>query len=448
MDLVKTWGAVLSEIELSVSRPMFATFLAKTTLSSLKDNEAVVSFSNPLIKEMVESRYSSLIKTLLEKYSKRKVNLTFQVKNEVKTEKVSGPLFINTFPSVSFEDTIFRSHLNPLLTFESFAVSGSNQMAYAAARAVVQNLGKAYNPLFLYGGVGVGKTHLMQAIGIALLRKDDNIRIISCSGEEFTNEIIDAIRSKTTYKFKDKFRNARVLLIDDVQFIAGKNAVQEEFFHTFTAIYNRGSQIILTSDRPPSEIAKLEERLRSRFEGGLLIDIQSPDFELRSAILLIKAKQKGVNLPMQIAQVLAQEVSDARRLEGSLIRLLTEAQVRKEPISLNLVHRLFGKKQARPAFAKSFTVNDFFQAVVKYYGVTASLLKSNNRAQPIVLPRQVLMFLLRTELGLSLNEIGVFLGGRDHTTIMHGVKKITSLVSEKEDLKKDLFSIKSLLGEK
>ncbi len=266
--------------------------------------------------------------------------------------------------------------------------------------------------------------------------------MIFCTGEEFTNEIIDAIRSKNTHRFKDKFRSVHMLLIDDVQFIAGKNAVQEEFFYTFNAIYRRGSQIVFTSDRSPSEISKLEERLRSRFEGGLLIDIQQPDFELRAAIVLIKAKQRGVNIPMNVAQELATQISDARRLQGSLIRLLTEAGVKKEPITLSLVHRLFGKNLSSPV-SNNLSPGTFINAVARHYGVKVSVLKGASRSRPIVLPRQVLMYILRTESRLSLNEIGSLLGGRDHSTILHGVDKITFLLSSNKDIQKDIFSIKN-----
>lgn len=448
MDPVKVWGLVLSEIELKVTRPMFTAFFSKTRLESLNNSTAVVLVNNPLIKEIIASRYYSIIEDLLKKHTHQRLHLVFKVGREIKQYEEPGPLFSQTKED-GFAQSVKRSHLNPLYNFENFAVSSSNQMAYAAARAVSQSPGKAYNPLFLYGGVGVGKTHLMQAIGIELLKKVSEVKIIFCTGEEFTNEIIEAIRSKNTYRFKDKFRSVHMLLIDDVQFIAGKNAVQEEFFYTFNAIYRRGSQIVFTSDRSPSEISKLEERLRSRFEGGLLIDIQLPDFELRTAIVLIKAKQRGVSLPMNVAQGLATQVSDARRLEGSLIRLITEAQVRKEPITLELVHRLFGKSN-KPFLPTNNTVSPavFITAVSKHFGVKTSLLKGERRSRPIVVPRQILMFLLRTELGLSLNEIGSFLGGRDHTTILHGIEKISLLLTTNKEIQNDVLAIKNFIGSK
>lgn len=449
MDKTKVWGLVLSEIELQVTRPMFAAFFSKTRLESLDDNTAVVLVTNPLIKEIVESRYYPTIESLIKKHTHNKnMQLLLKVGGENKKYEEPGPLFYKPIEN-SLEKSVKYAHLNPLYSFENFAVSGSNQMAYAAAKAIAQSPGKAYNPLFLYGGVGVGKTHLMQAIGVELLRKNRDTKIIFCTGEEFTNEIINAIRSKNTQQFKDKFRNAHMLLIDDIQFIAGKNAVQEEFFYTFNAIYRRGSQIVFTSDRPPSEISKLEERLRSRFEGGLLIDIQIPDFELRSAIILIKAKQRGVDLQMNIAQELATQISDARRLEGSLIRLITESEVRKEAITLSLVHKLFGgSNKPRHALRSSLTPGSFISAVSRHFNIKTSLLKGSGRSRSIVLPRQVLMYLLRTELGLSLNEVGSFLGGRDHSTILHGIEKISLLLSNNKDLQTDIFTIKNYVGNK
>lgn len=448
MDKTKVWGLVLSEIELKVTRPMFAAFFSKTRLESLDNNTATILFTNPLIKEIVQSRYYSIIEELFKKHAHQNIKLVFKVGEEHKTVDEPGPLFSRPIED-SFENRITNSHLNPFYNFDNFAVSGSNQMAYAAARAVSQSPGKAYNPLFLYGGVGVGKTHLMQAIGIEALKKNSNLKIIFCTGEEFTNEIIDAIRSKNTRRFKDKFRTANMLLIDDIQFIAGKNAVQEEFFYTFNTIHRRGSQIVFTSDRPPSEISKLEERLRSRFEGGLLIDIQNPDFELRTAIILIKARQRGVNLPMSVAQELATQISDARRLEGSLIRLITEAEVRKEAITLNLVHKLFGKNtNPNLVVRSSLTPSLFINAVSRHFSIKSSLLRGAGRSRPVVFPRQILMYLLRTELGLSLNEIGSFLGGRDHSTVLHSIEKISFLLSNNKELQTDVLTIKNYIGSK
>lgn len=441
MDNAKIWSLVLSEIELAVSRPTFAAFFSKTKLQDLNNENAIVAVSNPLVKQILETRYIPTIEDLIKKHTNKSVHVTLTIKEEGGNGEVEGPLFTKR-TTASIESLIEKYHLNPLYTFENFAVSSTNQMAYAAAQSVANSPGKAYNPLFLYGGVGVGKTHLMQSVAVEILKHDNTVRVVFCSGEEFTNEIIDAIRLKNTHRFKDKYRNAEILLIDDIQFIAGKNAVQEEFFYTFNAIQKRGAQIILTSDKPPSEISKLEDRLRSRFEGGLLIDIQQPDFELRTAIVLIKARLRGINLTMNVAQELATQVSDGRRLEGTLVRLVSESEVKKEPITVEFVSRLFGKQERPKSQQFSFSSQSIMNAVSRYYGVKLSLIKSTTRAKPVSTPRQVLMYLLRTEMNLSLNDIGALLGGRDHTTILHGVDKINKLIERDKEIKEDVFKIK------
>ncbi len=446
MDNANLWQIVLSELELQVSKPTFATFFAKTALVSLEKEVATVGCPNPLIQRMIETRYYSLLKSILDKHTANNISLLFAVtKEEVGTQepKTPGPLFVR---EEELPDIARLAHLNPFFTFENFAVSTCNQMAYAAAVAVSRSPGTAYNPLFLYGGVGVGKTHLMQAIGHTLLEKDRNFKLIACMGEEFTNEIIDAIQTKTTKRFKEKYRSVRILLIDDIQFIAGKNAVQEEFFHTFNTIQREGGQVVLTSDRPPAEISKLEERLRSRFEAGLIIDIAPPDFELRSAILLIKAKQRGISLPMDVAQVLAANVSSARRLEGTLIRLLTEAETKKLPLTPELAKSILGKTNGIEAVPKRrVNADEVLAAVAERFNLNIANLKGPKRDRALALPRQVAMHVLRVDVELPFMEIGKNLGGRDHTTIMHGVEKISTLLSTDEKLREDIVWIKNKL---
>ena len=336
--------------------------------------------------------------------------------------------------------------LNRDYTFANFAVSSSNQMAYAAATAVAETPGTSYNPLFFYGGVGVGKTHLMQAIGNDILSKQQTTRVIYCMGEEFTNEIIDAIQTKTTKRFKDKYRTAKVLLIDDVQFLEGKLKVQEEFFHTFNAIQREGGQVVLTSDRPPHEIDRLEERLQSRFEGGLLVDVQNPDFELRCAILRIKAQQKNIVLPVSIAQILAANSESVRKLEGLLTRLMTEAQFKKLPLSEELARSIVGRPVNQPAeLKKMVSPKQVAELVMKRFGITLTQIKSARRNRPLARPRQVLMYLLRTELNLPLEEVGDWVGGRDHTTVLHAVDTISTLLSTNELLRDDVSWIKKEL---
>jgi chromosomal replication initiator protein len=330
-------------------------------------------------------------------------------------------------------------------TFENFAVSSTNQMAHAAAIAVSKALGKAYNPLFLYGGVGVGKTHLMQAVAHEVLKKNPRLKVICCTGEEFTNEIVNAIRKKTTQEFKQKFRTTKLLMVDDIQFIAGKDRAQEEFFHTFNSVWRAGGQIILTSDRRPEEISKLEDRLRSRFEGGLTIDIQPPDFELRTAILLIKAQQRKFNLPMDIAQLIASNITSTRKLEGFLTRIMTEAITRKEPLTVELVSAIIGKSNGAVISQRLVKPKEVISAVANHFEIKIADLTGERRQKIIVVPRQVLMYLLRTELKIQLVEIGRLLGGRDHSTIIHGVEKITHSLPTSEQLRVDIAGIKQRL---
>ena len=338
-----------------------------------------------------------------------------------------------------------QAGLRPDFNFETFAVSSTNQMAHAAAQAVAKTPGKAYNPLFLYGGVGVGKTHLMQAIGNTLLARSPRAKVVYCTGEEFTNEIVNAIRKKTTDEFKKKFRTIRLLLVDDIQFIAGKEKAQEEFFHTFNAIWRVGGQIVLTSDRPPEEINKLEARLRSRFEGGLTIDIQPPDFELRTAILLIKAQQQGIKLPMDVAQLIAGNITSTRKLEGTLTRVISESKTRKTPLTPELATAILGKTNGNTTLQKVVKPKEILSAVASHFNLKIADLTGITRPKQIAEARQIVMYLLRTELKTSLVEIGNLLGGRDHTTVMHGVNKITKVLPESEDLRVDIMGIKTKL---
>ena len=453
MDSASVWKKTLSEIELVVSKPVFKTIFSQTSLIELSDGSAVIGCGNPLMINLIETRYLSLVKSILEGHVKKELRLSFVPKSIPRTQReFVEPLLVeretkNSYSpsySVSVDEIKRHAGINTNCTFDNFAVSSTNQMAYAAAQAVSVSPGTSYNPLFLYGGVGVGKTHLMMSLANVIIQKNSRIRVIYCMGEEFTNEIIEAIRNKTTDAFKRKYRSARLLLLDDVQFLAGKNTVQEEFFYTFNAIYQNGGQIVLTSDRPPHEISRLEDRLRSRFEGGLIIDISPPDFELRTAILLIKAKQRNVDMPIEIAKLIAGSVSDTRKLEGVLIRLITESQFKKTLIDEVMVRSVLGKSHV-PNEKKSVSAQKAISVTVNYYNLKINQIKSNKRDRPVALPRQILYYILRVELGLSLINIGELLGGRDHTTIMHGVKKISELMTKDEKIRGDIMSIKELL---
>ncbi|MBI3955367.1 chromosomal replication initiator protein DnaA [Candidatus Gottesmanbacteria bacterium] len=444
MDQQILWQTVLSDLELQVSKAVFQTLLSKIELLSISENTATISCQQPMLLNLIENRYYTLIKKTLDSYTKNDNKLVFTSKTKVVNRLTDGPLFTMPLTQQNAK-SLSEARLNADFTFKNFAVSSSNQMAYAAATAVAQAPGVSYNPLFLYGGVGVGKTHLMQAVGHELLKSNPAIKIIYCTGEEFTNEIIEAIGNKTTTPFKKKYRQADLLMIDDIQFIAGKYSVQEEFFHTFNAIHQIKKQIILTSDRPPEEINKLEERLRSRFEGGLTIDIGQPDFELRTAILLIKAKQRGVNLPMEAAQLLASNVDNIRKLEGVFIRVLTESQTRNIPLDEELVKNVLGKTVKNQLIDNKIAPQQAINAVASFYNLKLSQLKGARRDKYLSLPRQILYYLMRVELGIPLMNIGDLLGGRDHSTILHGVRKISNLLSTDEKIREDIMGIKNRL---
>lgn len=339
-----------------------------------------------------------------------------------------------------------KAHLREDYTFDSFAVSGSNEMAHAAASAVAASPGQVYNPLFLWGGVGVGKTHLMQAIGNTILKNDPDTPLTYCMGEEFLNEIIGAIRSKRTLEFKEKYRRLKVLLIDDIQFIAGKDTAQEEFFHTFNAITRSGGQVIMTSDRPPYEIHPLEDRLRSRFEGGLTIDIQQPTFELRTAILLIKSQKMGLDLPMNLAQIIASEVESTRKLEGVIYKLHSAHRFQNKPLDEHLVREVLGN-ESRPVISrKKLKPSAILRAVTSHFHVSASTLRGPSRKKDYVTARHIAMYLLKSELDVSYAEIGHSFGGRDHTSIMHAVSKIENEMADSSIINQHVNAIRSSLS--
>jgi len=439
------WKNILEELKISVSRAIFQTLFQNTFLISLEKDIAKVGCPSIYIQDLIEKRYYSLIKDIIDRQTKGNNSIVFTVKPIHVSNFETGPLFVQEKKQ---DQVISANHfqLRTDFTFENFAVSSSNQLPFAAATAVAKNPGSAYNPLFLWGGVGVGKTHLMHAIGHEILRLNPNAKIICCPGEEFTNEIINAIKTKNTDLFKKKYRSAKLLLLDDVQFIAGKETVQEEFFHTFNAIQREGGQIVLTSDRPPGEIAKLEERLRSRFEAGLIVDISTPDFELRTAILLIKARQRKIDITMEAAQLIASNIDSIRKIEGFLTRLTSDSQVKNIPISDELIRSLLGKNILdNQTNLKVVKPKEVIETVADYYKLKPSQFKSATRIREIAFPRQILMYLLRVEFKLPLVEVGNLLGGRDHTTIMYGVEKITNLLRDNEEIRVDISGIKQRL---
>lgn len=455
MEQDQVWKNVLSALKVSLSQANYQTWFSSTFVVSVKKvsdtRQAVeIGCSSSFIADGIEKRYFGLLQDALNQTTNLKNDITFIVRQKVKHDsKKVEPLFANSQPenTTLINEALRRGRVRPGFAFENFAVSGTNQMAHAAAEAVSNNPGYAYNPLFLYGGVGIGKTHLMLAIAHKLIEKDLNTAMSYCTGEDFTNEIVEAIRNKTTQAFKERYRKLKLLMVDDVQFIAGKDRVQEEFFHTFNTLQSSGSQIVLTSDCPPDEINKLEARLRSRFEAGLIVDIAPPDFELRAAITLIKSQERGFELPTEIAQVIAANIDSPRKIEGFLTKLTSHLSLTREPLTIELVNKLLGSTNGdTQAYKKPVSPQSVINAVSSYYSLGKRRLLGDSRAQTVALPRQILMYILRTDLGLSLQEVGRLVGGRDHTTVMHAVDKISKKIIEKSGLHEDILGIKKTIS--
>lgn len=443
-NLEKIWQSVLGELEVELGKSNFGLYFKNSQLLSLENSVAKLGFSNPAVGKQADQRYYTVVQTALQKAAKiEKLSLVFETiqgKQPATGNQNIGPLF--EAPKQDREAIAFaikHAGLRRDFVLEEFCVSTSNQLAFAAAQAVIKSPGKNYNPLFIWGGVGVGKTHLMQAIGHELLRQNPRLKVIYASGEQFTNEIIAGIRRQNTADFKEKYRSADALLIDDIQFLSGKDTAQEEFFHTFNAIQQREGQIVMTSDRKPADIKDLADRLRSRFEGGLVADISTPDSELKTAICILKARKRGIELSTSTAESLVNSVDNIRSLEGALQRVTSEAEVKKTPITEEFVAAVL--KLPVPGDQPPITKIDgrqILDLVCHYYNLPMKLLKSEKRDKPISEPRQILMYLLKINTRMTYMEIASFLNRADHTTIIHGVKKITGLLATNERITKEI----------
>lgn len=434
------WNSILSEVQVDVSTGTFLMYFKKTKLVSLENNVATVRVPTFMVADQLEKKYLALLKSILDKKTGATNSIIFTHMGNIKpVKKDEGPLFAIK-PEV-------EKFLNPRIKeeygFESLAVSDSNQLAYTASLAVSESPGKKYNPLFIYGAVGVGKTHLMHSIANKVLEKNPRAQVLYLTTEEFTNEVVEAIMNKSTLNVRKKFRHTDLLLLDDIQFLAGKEKVQEELFHTFNALVDRGGQIVFSSDRPPSELKKIEARLASRFEGGLTVDISPPNFELRCAILLIKSKKHNIDLSPEYAKLIAERIENTRALEGFLLKLVTLTLTKNTPITEGDIKRLLGEKQE----ARFLHPDTVIQTVCDFYNIKATQLKGERRNSIFVKPRQICMFLLKEDIRLPLKEIGNLLGGRDHTTVMHGVDKITNLLKTEARLSEELSFLRGkILG--
>lgn len=432
------WNGFLGEFEKNKEKtPVIFSILKQLTPIRVTGTSVVVACENYGVKGLLEKRRGE-VEAVLSQCVGKKTSLEI----EVQLRKTARPA---PTPLLAFQPTIddifARSGLHNKYRFDNFAVSGTNSVAFAAAHAVAKNPGSSYNPLFLYGGVGVGKTHLAQSVARIILEKTPTARVFFCPGDRFTNELIESIQEKSTARFRKKYRSLSLLIVDDIQFIAGKQTVQEEFFHTFNNIVSAGGQVILTSDRPPNEIKNLEDRLRSRFSGGLIVDIQLPDFELRSAILLIKAREKEIEISIEAAKIIAEQVSDSRALEGVLLSIYAKTLGKKEEIGLDDVSAFFDTKQAVKKVRIS--AHDIARAVCLYYNIKQIHLKGASRSESFSLPRQITMYLLRREIGMKYDEIAYFLKRKDHTTIMHGCEKIERMIIDNPVFKSEVDRIVS-----
>ncbi|HEX6303840.1 MAG TPA: chromosomal replication initiator protein DnaA [Anaerolineales bacterium] len=445
MKAEHAWQATIGQLQMDMPKAAYDTWVRDTECISYEDGTFIIGVQNAYARDWLESRLSSTIKRLLTGIMNRSIETRFVVwhaldahapveEHERENVDEEGPALQETNPSPAVT-------INLRYSFENFVVGASNRLAHAASLAVAEKPAQAYNPLFLYGGVGLGKTHLLHAIGHRC--SQNGLQVLYVSSEEFTNDLINAIRSHTTQAFRDKYRRIDVLLIDDIQFIAGKESTQEEFFHTFNTLHGQDKQVVISSDRPPKALVTLEERLRSRFEWGLTSDIQAPDFETRLAILRSKAERAGRHLPGEFMEVIARRVqSNIRELEGALTRVVAYADLSGLPLSQQLVDSALADLLPRRTQVQP---DEVIRTVAETFGVPTDEIVGRGRSRRIALPRQIAMYLLREEINISLPQIGETLGGRDHTTVMYGCDKIADLLERDDRLRRQILEIKEQL---
>ncbi|MFN2463192.1 MAG: chromosomal replication initiator protein DnaA [Candidatus Dormibacteria bacterium] len=439
------WNAAQEEWRYQIAKPSYEAWLKNARLLQLDGRTFHIGVPTKLAKDWLEDRYQALIKETLGAIMAGDVELTFEVTEQrvdVSVEAVIEDTSMMDEPDYDPKS----SQLNPKFTFDSFVPGHNSRFAHAAARAVADAPGDAYNPLFMYGGVGLGKTHLMHAIGHAVLKKGRRrAKVAYVTSERFMNEMIESIRRNSMNDFRQRYRNCDVLLIDDIQFLAGKDRTQEEFFHTFNALHELNRHIVISSDRPPKEIPTLEDRLRSRFEGGLIADIQPPDFETRVAILHSKVGPHNRLVPEEVLSFIAHKIQrNIRELEGALIRVLAYASVTHQPMTTETAARVL-EDILPTADTRSLTVDGIKRVVANFYGISVEEMCGKRRDRHIVFPRQVAMFIIREETASSLPAIGQAFGGRDHTTVLHSYEKIVNDCKEDQRVTSEVAKIRQLL---
>jgi chromosomal replication initiator protein len=446
MNSQQAWQATVGQLSMEMSKAAFDTWVRSAELISHQEETFTVGVQNAYARDWLESRLSTTVTRMLTSIVGRPQAVRFIVWHKeydlVQEEAESQDESSRPGETLPAGEYLRANHtINPRYTFDNFVVGASNRLAHAACMAVAENPARAYNPLFLYGGVGLGKTHLLHAIGNAALQQ--GLQVMYVSSEEFTNDLINAIRSHTTAAFRERYRRIGVLLIDDIQFIAGKESTQEEFFHTFNTLHGQDKQIVISSDRPPKAMVTLEERLRSRFEWGLTADIQPPDLETRIAILRSKADRAGRQVPVEILETVARLVqSNIRELEGALTRVMAFSDLSGHPLSPQLVQTALADLLPQRG---SLEPRQVLAAVANVFGLSLEELLGRGRSREVALPRQVAMYLMREEVNASLPQIGEALGGRDHTTVMYACDKVADLIERDDRLRRQVLQIREQL---
>lgn len=446
MDFDQIWKNAQEELKVVLAPAVFQTFVAKTQLISYKDKVATIGCPNSYLVDINKKRYFDLFKSALDNQTKEDTSVVFILQDPIKVEDPSSAPLFNYTPSPQVQQNL----LHPKYTFETLVVGNSNNFAYAAALGIVKNPGLSYNPFFIWGGVGVGKTHLMQAIGHELIKNNNHYKIRYFPAETFGNELIAALKSKNINHFKDKYRNCDCILVDDIQFIAGKEYIQEEFFHTFNALHMSGRQVILTSDRKPSEIKGLEDRLVSRFMGGLTVDIQLPDFEMRSAIIKQKTEEKNLKISSEAINFIADNIqSNIRDIEGKLQQIAVKSLSQNiTEITLPLIQGYFNSSSSESRIQNldsKINPRHLISICAKQFNIKTGDLCGKSRQKDLVAARHLTAYLLLTESNLALEEVGRLLGGRDHTSIMHARDKIHTDLSTNPQLRQLVHQIKAQL---
>ncbi|KSU81672.1 MULTISPECIES: chromosomal replication initiator protein DnaA [Fictibacillus] len=437
------WNKALAAMEKKVSKPSFETWLKSTAAHALQNDTLIITAPNEFARDWLESRYSTLISETLQDVTGAALDVKFIIPQNQMEEEVDFEKVLKKTQKVNVEqqEEVAQSMMNPKYTFDRFVIGSGNRFAHAASLAVAEAPAKAYNPLFIYGGVGLGKTHLMHAIGHYVVDHKPNAKVAYLSSEKFTNEFINSIRDNKTVEFRNKFRSVDILLIDDIQFLAGKEQTQEEFFHTFNALHEESKQIVISSDRPPKEIPTLEDRLRSRFEWGLITDITPPDLETRIAILRKKAKAEGLDIPNEVMLYIANQIdTNIRELEGALIRVVAYSSLINQDMNADLAAEAL-KDIIPSSKPRMITIHHIQEIVGRHYNIKLEDFTAKKRTKSVAFPRQIAMYLARELTDNSLPKIGEEFGGRDHTTVLHAHEKISNLMVSDQQLQKSIKEI-------